>query len=143
MAPNLASFNAHTTAFLALLPAFVGDGEKPAGKGWQGVPGSSSFEGYGICYPISSSFDGSIAEGQDDAELTWQVTCVGATRAQAEAVTDLVVDAAVGAQLTVTGRATTHVELQSGSAGCSRQENEQQPPLWMSTPRFTVTSTPA
>ncbi len=144
MAPNLARSHAHTLAFLALMPAgLVGDGIKPTGKGWSATPGQDDFYGYAICYPVSTSRDGTIAEGQDDAEFTWQVTCVGSTRGQAEAVVDLVCVACVGRQLTVTGRVTTHVEQQDGSGSVTRDETNQQPPLWLATPRFTVTSTPA
>lgn len=147
------SLRTHTDALVALLDAglpagvLVGDGEIPAGAGWAGMPGQSDFVGYVVVHPLGAAIGlddhATLAAPDDDGDLTWQLTCVGASRSHAEAVTDLVFGVVIGAHLTVAGRATTRLHQIDISGGARRDEDDTQPPLWIATPRITCTSTPA
>lgn len=145
----IASLREHTDAFLALITSVpVGDGERPAGGGWAATPGQTDFVGYCVVHPISSSFSGgdrgTLANPDEDAELVWQATCVGATREQCENVIDLVCGDVIGVDLEPSGRrASNRVRLQSTSGGARREEDNTQPPLWVAAVRFVVDSTPA
>ena len=144
---TIASLRSHTDAVVAALDAVtgieVGDGVAPAAGGWAGTPGESTFAGYVIVYPLGSTLDGPLAAPDADAELTWQLTCVGATRQQCEWVVDAALGALVGAALTVTGRATVdRIRLVDGTGG-TRRDDTTQPPVFIATPHVTVTTTPA
>lgn len=145
---QIASLRAHTDAFIAALEAeltatvaVVGDAKKPAGAGWQGTPGQSDFVPYAIVYPWSGfTFDGNLTGFQDNADLEWQITCVGRTREQCEWLQDAAF-ALIGQPLTVAGRSVPLIRL--GSAGGGVREDETvAPKVWMSTPQLAVWSTP-
>jgi hypothetical protein len=145
----LASLRAHTAAVLATLEAAaaatiaeVGDAQQPAGASWQGQPGHSQFVPYMVVYPLGGPFDGTLGDPDDDADLQWQVTCVGETREQTEWLADLCIGALVGKPLTVAGRAVQRVQLDDAAAGV-RADDTVQPTVFIATPRFRALSTPA
>lgn len=153
--PDLASLNAHTSAIVDVLdtamktfdagmpdlndlPGVVG----AHGWGWQGVPGQSTFKRYCGVYPLAGGeFHGPLGCPDDDASLTWQVTCVGATRAQCEATVDRVNELLIGQPLVVAGRHISRVWADMAGGG-ARRDDTVQPPVFIATPRYRVESTP-
>lgn len=152
---TIASLRTHSDAVLAKLVAafaatptiIVCDGEVPDTVGWPAppsVPGQSIFVPYVVLYPLGAEFDGPIGDNAyDDADFRYQVTCVGESRQQAEGLTDVTIAALVGATLTVTGRAVTHITLSDDAASMVRADTTVKPLVFMSTPRFSVYSCPA
>ena len=150
---QLASLRAHTSAIVDLLNAefktFDSGGPDldvtpgaPGGWGWQGKPGQSEFLPYRIVFPISGGvFDGPLGCPSDDASLTWQVTCVGATREQCEWVVDATHASLVEQTLTVAGRSIDRVWSDMAGGG-ARRDDEVQPPVFIATPRYRADSTP-
>lgn len=151
--PQLASLRTHTdavvlalrtaelTVFDAAPPALdeVGGG---ADWGWQGPrPGAGRFKPYVIVYPLSGgTFDGTLGCPDDDAELVWQVTCVGADRRQCEWTADKVNGALVGQRLDVAGRYVSRLEQEM--TGGARRDDTVQPPVFIAVPRFRASSAP-
>jgi hypothetical protein len=135
-----------TDALIAELEAAdlaVGDGEQPTGSGWQGAAGLSSFVPYAVVHALAGgNTDGPISAPDDDADSLYQITGVGATREQAEAVGDVarVALCAPGA-LTVTGRSVCIVRVDVLN-GC-RRDDTVEPVVFITTDRFRVTTTPA
>lgn len=128
---SVASLREHTDAVIAALEAAdlsVGDAEAPDAQPpyvvVYAIPGGRAF--------------GSLAEPHEDAELVYQITCVGKTREQAEWLADKAMVLLDG--LTVDGRSIAFVTLDS-LPGVQRQ-TEPTPAVFLSTPRFRVYSTP-
>ena len=95
---------------------------------------------YCVVYAIpGGGFTGTMENPFEDGELPYQVTCVGETREQAEWATDKALTALV-AGVTVTG---WNVVLVSpdGHPGV-RPDHDVSPPLFYSTPRFRLKTTP-
>jgi hypothetical protein len=144
----IAKFRTHTDAVVAKLVAagrVVGDADEPsAAHGWQGAVGQSAFISYTIVYPlIGGVFDGSLGEPDDDASLIWQLTCVGASRQQAEFEADASLAALVGQSLTVADRSISRVWADLAAGGARRDDTGAGQPLFLSTPRIRVESYPA
>jgi hypothetical protein len=152
--PDLAVLREHTDAIVDSLDAGttmkVFDAgapnlnENPSGTGWgwQGDPGASKFMPYCIVYPLAGGvFDGPLGCPDDDASLTWQVTCVGATRAQCEWAADKANEILIGQPLTVAGRFISRVWADMAGGG-ARRDDTVQPPVFIATPRYRVESTP-
>lgn len=107
----------------------IGDAEAPAGD-----------PPYGVVYQIpSGQFDGSLADPNADAELVYQVTCVGETREQAQWVVDKAMALLNGFE--ITGRSIARVSLDA-APGVIR-DDDLDPPLFYATPRFRVFTTSA
>jgi hypothetical protein len=127
----------HTAAVIAKLAAAgldVGDGVAPGGD--------TPPEKYVVVYPLpGGSREGTLAGPWDDAELVYQLTCVGITRLQAEWVRDKA-EAAMLTGLTVTGRNIALVRPDEGDSGTYRDDT-QTPPLYYATPRYRIYTTPA
>lgn len=123
----------HTDAVIAALQATgltVGDSQAPAGA-----------PPYGVVYPISGGDSyGTLGDRNGDAELVYQVTCVGSSRKQAEWVADKALGLLAGFAAP-TGRSVPLVALES-MPGIQR-DDEKSPPLFYATPRFRVFSTPS
>ena len=99
-------------------------------------------EKYVVVYPIpGGSRGGTLAGPFDDAEIVYQVTCVGQTRQQAEWVRDKV-EAALLTGITVSGRHIPLVRPEGGDDGTYRDDTVT-PPLYYTTPRYRVHTTPA
>lgn len=127
-----ASQRKHTDGVIAALEAAgltVGDGEAPSGSppyvNVHAIPGGRAF--------------GSLEEPHEDAELVYQVTCVGTTREQAEWLADKSMVLLDG--VTVDGRSIAFVELDSLPG--SRRDTSVTPEVWQATPRFRLKSTPS
>lgn len=151
---QLARLNLHTSAVVDLLDTpkvkcFDAGNPDPTegagnGFGWQDTPGQSQFLPYRIVYPIPGGFfDGPLGCPSDDASLIFQVTCVGATRPQCEAIVDdtnaLLVEQP--ASLVITGRYVTRVWAEMAGGG-ARRDDEAQPPVFIATPRYRVDTVP-
>lgn len=147
--PSLASHRLHTDAVVAALRdagLTVFDAGPPLssdeGWGWKGAPGQSDFAPYTIVYPLEGGiYGGTLGDPDDDASLIWQVTCVGGTRQQCEWVVDQTMRALVGPTLEVEGRWVSRVWADMAGGGV-RRDDTVQPPVFISTPRFRVESSP-
>jgi hypothetical protein len=105
----------------------VGDAEKPQG----------AVTKYCVVYPIpGGSVSGSLGDPEGDAELVYQVTCVGRTREQAEWVVNKAMGLTAG--FNVVDRHIARVFLDTPS-GVTR-DDQADPPLFYATPRFKVLS---
>lgn len=145
---SLASLRTHTDAIIARLTAqglVVGDGDDPSvAHAWQGGVGQSSFIGYVIVYPLlGGTFDGSLGEPDDDADLLWQLTCVGFSRKQCEKIVDDALAALIGHPLAVTGRSVSRLFADLAGGGARRDDTAAGPPLFIATPRVRAMSYPA
>lgn len=126
----------HTDAIIAKLLAEVAGTEVTIGDG--------DAEGlkppYMVVYSIQGGeMSGSLERPFEDADLVYQVTCVGETREQAEWVADRAMSLLEG--FVVTDRNIALVSPEGGPG--TRVDRDVDPPVFISTPRFTVKSTPA
>lgn len=140
----IASLRAHTDAIKMKLVATtipVGDAIKPDGCGWSGAPGESLFVPYMVLYPAFGTFDGTIAAGSDDASLEYQITCVGATREQAEWVADEAIAALVEQSVVIVGRSIMRIQLED--IGMVRRDDDVLPSVFFTTPRISLSTTPS
>lgn len=122
----------HTAALLAHLAAAtgrpIGNAKKPDGA----VPI------YGVLYRITGQRDGTLSR-DDEAALTYQVTCVGLDNDGADLLAGDV-EAAMPT-LTVPGRRVMRVELVDD--GPARRDDDTTPPLFYATPRWRLWTSPA
>lgn len=120
----------------------VGDGEQPAGSGWQGAVGLSSFVPYAVVHSLAGGrAGGSLSAPFDDADSLYQITCVGATREQAEAVGDRARAALVApGAVTLSGRSVCIVSIDVLN-GC-RRDDTVEPVVFITTDRFRIITTP-
>lgn len=136
--------DAHTTAVVACLTAAslrAGDGDRPAGAGWQGGEGSSDFLAYCIVYPPPILLDGPSARRNDDLRGDWQVTSISRDRHGADVVADHVRAALIDGAVVVASRYVWPVKHAGGSG--ARRDNSTKPPLFYAVDRFTIRTTPA
>lgn len=126
---------------LAAAGLLVGRGRQPAGSGWQGTAGSSSFKPYVVLYPSSGVTDGNLADPNEYLGYTFQLTCVGNTQEGAEAVADIAKTTLVGARLSVAGRSCYPVRLLADPV--AQRDDSVSPPLHYLTPQFRFRSQPA
>jgi len=133
-----------TDAIVALFTSAalkIGDGDIPTGGGWQGTPGLSVFNGYGILFPIAGgSSDGDVGRPDSDADLIYQVSVWGGTRAAADAVLDKVNTVILTWPLYIPGRVVRLVRVDT-FGGC-RREDTGEPALYMAFNRYRVYTTP-
>jgi hypothetical protein len=95
---------------------------------------------YVVVYPIAGgSLSGSLANPDEDGALVFQVTCVGASREQAEWLADKAMALLDG--FSVTGRSIARVSLDLH--GGIQRDDAQTPPVFYALPRFRVMTTPA
>ena len=125
----------------------VGYGVKPSGTavGWQttGTPTPSTpFKGYAVIFPGQTGPTDSPADATSwDAVQGWQVTCVGASAEQADAIRDRCREALMGVRLTITGRAASATEL-ADSTNVQR-DDDVTPPLFYAVDRYRANTYPA
>jgi hypothetical protein len=121
----------HTDAVIDALETAgltVGDAEAP-----DGAPP------YVVVYRVFDRRTGQLSAPDDDATITYQVTCVGTSRKQAEWLADEVGEA-LAAGVTVTGRTIPRIAPEAGS-GTVMRDDDVTPPLFYVTPRYRVMST--
>lgn len=128
----VAVLRTHTDAIIAALEAqglTVGDAVAP-----QASPP------YVVVYPIAGGdMYGPLGAKDDDAELIYQVTCVGSSREQAEWLADKA-NALLGG-FTVTGRSVPLVTMDV-VPGIFRDDSTGTP-IYTAAPRFRVFTTPS
>jgi hypothetical protein len=145
---DIAQAGPHTDAVIVLLEAaglLVLDGGPPLNQprtwGWEGTPGQSSYRPYVTVNSLpGGTFGGPVGCPDDDADLIWGVTCVAETRKRCQDISDKVTAALVRKALPVAGRSTW---MQLDMDGGVRRDDTVQPAVYISTPRFRATSTPA
>jgi hypothetical protein len=134
-----------TDAVLATLKSsgafMVGDTDAPTGAGWQDTPGSSTFKGYCVLYPLGGTSDGTLANPDEDVVVRYQTSCVGATRRQAQDVADRVRVVMLTWPIVVPGRRVCLVRSEM-LAGAFR-EDEGNPPLWTVPDRYRLYTEPS
>jgi hypothetical protein len=96
---------------------------------------------YVVVYHVFDRRQGTIGAPDDDAAITYQVTCVGASRKQTEWLADEVAER-LATSITVAGRFIPRIAPEPGSGAVFR-DDDVTPPLFYSTPRFRVISTTA
>lgn len=134
----LASIRDHTNAIVGVLKDLFEpfDMDVPVGRG--------SAEGLEVPYVVvynipGGGMSGSLENPFEDADLVYQVTCVGKNQEQAEWLVDQVMVLVEGFE--VEGRSIALVTPDGGPG--VRPDKDETPPVFFSTPRFTVKSTPA
>ena len=140
-----------TNALLGILngtAATVGDGEMPAGAGWQGPPGSSEFVGFIVLRSYTGGMTrtagrGTITSPDADALSYYELLGVGATRDQAELLGDMARSHLVGARPTVAGRSIQSIAVEE-LGGTERDDTTEpgEPRVWISADLICVSSTP-
>jgi hypothetical protein len=134
----------HTDAIAAALTAaglLVGRGRQPAGSGWQGQPGSSTYRPYVVLYPSPGTTDGNLADPHEYLDYTFQTTCVANTQEGAEAVSDIVKTTLVGTRPAVAGRSAYPVYVLADPI--TQRDDAVSPPLHYCTPQFRFRTQPA
>jgi hypothetical protein len=126
-----------TAAIINLLDStlLVGDGDKPAGGGWQGAPGASAFEPYTVVYAVTGGyFEGTIGQPFADARPDYIISSFGATQQQAQFGNDAVRTALLGGTLSVSG-ATVQLASPDVDGGAVR-DDDVSPPIFYSPSRW-------
>lgn len=135
----------HTAALLAALEDSgvpVGDGEKPDAAGWQGAPGTSTFQGYLVLHSIpGGELDGSLGEPIEATDWPWQFTAVGDTRALCETIADLARQALYAAPISLDDRAQRWLRPES-TGGAARDESIE-PLVFIAVEVFRWATTPS
>ena len=140
---TLANPSTHTTAIVTALQAaglVVGDAAPPTVS--YGAQTPQTFTGYVVVYPLTETFDGSLGGPFDDADFTWQVTCVADTRAACDALVHAVNAALIGQTLTVAGRTVPQIRPVEG-APLTRREDDPPPAQtyrYVATPQYAAWS---
>lgn len=123
------------------LGVVVGDGEAPAGSGWQGPPGESTFVPYVVVHFISGGIaDGPLVGGHDDPQYVVQLSCHGATRAQAQYLADVTRPTVLAFRPIIDGARVMHVAVDM--EGGSRRVDTVQPAQYQAVPRYRIYATP-
>ena len=134
-----------TNAVVALLTNagyVVGDGQKAAAGGWAGAPGQSAFAPYVDVHPLQGGFvDGTIDSPDADVFPDYQMMSVGATREQAELLSDKVRTTLASAVFALTGRSVVRVRFDF--PGGAVRDDDAQPPLFYTPDRFRFFTVPA
>lgn len=107
--------------------------------GPNGAPPSAAVPPYAVVYHLNDIFFGTLEEPDEDADLVYQVTCVGKSDEQAEWVMDRAMVLVEGFE--VEGRSITRVRPDGGPG--PRPDYDVSPVVFYATPRFTIKSTPA
>ncbi len=130
----------HDLAVIAALQTIgkpVGFAEAPAGA-LAGVQARTGPD-YVIAYPLQSQRDGTLGDPYSDADLVYQFTCVGRLAAGVRWLVDQIEPAL--ATVAITGRAVLQVVPEDG--GQVRPDFDLDPPVFIATPRFRISTTPS
>lgn len=114
----------------------VGFGEAPAGA-LAGVQDRTGPDYY-VLYPLNTVRDGSLGDPYTDAELVYQITCVGRLAAGARWLVDQIEPALL--TVAIAGRSVTQVIPEDG--GQVRPDFDLTPPVQLATPRYRITTVP-
>lgn len=129
----------HDKAVIARLQTLskpVGFAEAPAGA-LDGVRRRIGPD-YMILYPLHSVRDGSLGDPFTDAELVYQITCVGRLADGVRWLVSRIETALLGAS--IAGRVVTQVIPEDG--GQVRTDSDVTPAVFVATPRFRLTTVP-
>jgi len=118
----------------------VGSGEKPAGAGWQGAPGQSTFKGYVVVHPIGGGVDGPIGDWVADVQARYQLTSVGATQSQCENIADLCAARLLNSPISIVGRTVALVTIDD--VGVVRRDDTVIPSVWINPRAYRLLITP-
>lgn len=134
--PHVLAVQALITAALTGTQIAFGDGEVPATAGQM----------YTVMYSDPGTRDRStIRAVSDQLALTFQMTCVGLSAAQARRVLDVVVGSLVDQVPAVAGRTCWPITLIDGTPSVARDDGARDPdtgrPRFYYTPRFRSAST--
>lgn len=129
----------HDLAVIARLETIgkpVGFGEAPAGalEGVQKRTGSD----YMILYPLNTGRDGSLGDPYTQADLTYQVTCVGRLASGVRWLVDRIEPALLA--VSITGRSVIQVVPEDG--GQVRTDLDVTPTVFVATPRYRIRTVP-
>lgn len=121
----------------------VGLGDKPAGGGWAGAAGASTFTAYTVVYPTPGGFsDGTMSVPFDDVQPDYIISSFGSTVEQAQWGDDEVRAALTAAgALTVAGRSVSLV-IPDVDGGVIR-DDDLTPPIFHSPTRWRIRTTEA
>lgn len=142
---SLANPSTHTDAFVALLRAagiVTGDAAPPpSGTFGHLATRGGTFVPYCMVWPLDQSHDGSIGAPDDYSDFSWQVTCIGDTRATCQDLLFRVDQALVGQPLTVASRTVLRIRAADSGARQVRPDNTNPTrPVLISTPRYAAFS---
>lgn len=130
----------HDQAVLTALETIgkpVGFAEAPAGA-LEGVQEGTGPD-YLVVFPLPSGLrDGNLADPYTDADLVYQITCVGRLASGARWLVSRVETALLGA--TITGRAVLQVIPED--PGAVRADTDVEPAVFIATPRFRIQTVP-
>lgn len=93
---------------------------------------------YMILYPMNVDRDGSLGDPYTQADLLYQVTCVGQLAAGARYLVDRIEPALLA--LTITGR--TVIQIVPEDGGQVRPDFDVDPPVFIATPRYRIRTVP-
>jgi hypothetical protein len=116
--------------------------KQPAGSGWQGTPGSSSYVRYAVVYPSPGTPDGNAAEPYEYLDFEAQINVFGATATQAGDAADDVRQALIGRRLVVAGRSSYHADAPPGQTPLFRDDTVPVP-VYMAVIEIVFRSQPA
>lgn len=135
---------AHSNAVLDALATGttkpIGDHEAPDAGGWTGEEGKSAFEPYAVLLQHGADFTGPIGDPYADADVTYEVVCVGLTEEQASWM-EKSADAQMSKDLiAVPNRAVSGVIPQS--RGTVQRDDTGKPPLYYVRSMYLLKTTP-
>lgn len=129
----------HDQAVIAALQTIgkpVGFGAAPAGA-LTAVQNKTGPD-YLIVYPLTALRDGGLGDPYTQAELTYQITCVGRLAAGARWLVDQVEPALLA--VAITGRSVIQIIPEGG--GQVRPDLDVTPPVFIATPRYRIRTVP-
>lgn len=143
---TVASASVSVVAIAALLtgqatPILTEVGQKPAGAGWQGAPGSSAFKAYTVLWPDAGTPGGSLGDRHADLLLEFQVTAVGQTAVQALWMQSTARAVLLGQTPVIAGRLVW--PLWEVSSQYAQRDDDETPPVFYATAVYQMRSGPA
>lgn len=129
----------HDLAVIAALETIgkpVGFAAAPTGA-LEGVQNGTGPD-YMILWPLNTVRDGNLGDPYPDAELIYQITCVGRLAAGVRWLVDQVEPALL--TVAVAGRAVTQVRPEDDSG--VRRDDDVEPAVFLATPRYRLSTVP-
>lgn len=124
-------------AAVATIGKPVGFAAAPAGA-LAGVQNKTGPD-YAIVYPLTAGRDGSLGDPYTDADLVYQITCVGRLADGVRWLVDQIEPALLS--VAITGRSVIQITPEDG--GQVRPDFDVDPPVFIATPRFRLSTVPA